>query len=59
VSSEEIAELLGREETRYVKRLLRAWNEEPEEFAEYVRELEEILDLRKKLSERGARRGST
>ena len=50
VSSEELTEFLRRVEARYIRRLFKAWEDEPEEFAEYVRELEEVIDLRKKIS---------
>lgn len=51
MSSEELIEFPRRIESRYIRRLFKAWEDEPEEFAEYVRELEEVIDLRKKISE--------
>ena len=47
--SEDLHELLTVVEAAYTKRLLKAWYRDPESFPEYVRELEEIIDLRRKL----------
>jgi hypothetical protein len=52
-SSEELCEFLARIEAVYVKRLLKAWHRDPEAFPEYVRQLEELVDLRRKLCAQG------
>ncbi|MDV3292943.1 MAG: hypothetical protein LYZ70_01575 [Nitrososphaerales archaeon] len=50
MSNQELGEFLARVEARYARRLLRAWQRDPEDFPEYVRQLEEIIDLRRKIS---------
>ena len=47
--TESIEEFLRRVEALYVRRLPKAWSRDPEHIAEYVRQLEEIIDLRRKM----------
>lgn len=47
--TEGIEEFLLKVESLYVRRLPRAWSRDPEHFPEYVKQLEEIIDLRKKM----------
>jgi hypothetical protein len=49
MSVEGLRELLAKVEAAYTKRLLMAWYRDPESFPEYVRQLEEIIDLRRKM----------
>lgn len=46
---EEVCEFLAKVEAVYVKRLVRSWVRDPESFAEYIRQLEDVIDLRKKI----------
>ena len=47
--TESIEEFLLKVESLYVRRLPRAWSRDPEHFPEYVKQLEEIIDLRRKI----------
>jgi hypothetical protein len=49
MSSEELRALLTKVEAAYTKRLLISWYRDPEAFPEWVRQLEEIIDLKRKL----------
>jgi hypothetical protein len=49
--TESIEEFLQRAEVLYIRRLPRAWSRDPELFPEYVKQLEEIIELRRKISE--------
>jgi hypothetical protein len=49
MSNEDLRALLAIVEAAYTKRLLKAWYRDPESFPEYVRQLEEIIDLRRKM----------
>ena len=48
-SDEDVCKFLTRVEEAYTKRLPRAWSRDPESFDEYVRQLEDVIDLRMKL----------
>ena len=47
--TESIEEFLRKVEAVYAKRLPRAWSRDPEHFPDYVKQLEEIIDLRRKM----------
>ena len=49
MSNEELRRFLANVEAAYKRRLTIAWYRDPESFHEYVRQLEDIIDLRKKL----------
>jgi hypothetical protein len=49
LSSEDLREFLANIEAAYTKRLLIAWHRDPESFPEYLKLLEEVIDLRRKL----------
>ncbi len=46
---EDLCRFLEKVEAAYIKRLLKAWTRDPEAFPEYARQLEETIDLRKKV----------
>jgi hypothetical protein len=46
---EDLRLFLARVEAAYRKRLPRAWQRDPESFPDYVRQLEAIIDLRRKM----------
>jgi hypothetical protein len=46
---ENLCRFLAKVEAAYIKRLLKAWTRDPEAFPEYARQLEEIIDLRRKM----------
>lgn len=46
---EDLCGFLERVEAVYVKRLLKAWIRDPESFPEYVKQLEDVIDLRRKV----------
>ena len=47
---ERIRKLLADIEASYTRALISAWKRDPENFHDYVIRLEEIIDLRRKLS---------
>lgn len=49
VSSEKLCEFLQSVEARYRNRLLVSWERDPEGFLDNVIQLEEIIDLRRKI----------
>ena len=49
MSNEDLRALLAVVEVAYTRRLLRAWNRDPESFPDYVKQLGEIIDLRRKV----------
>lgn len=49
--TESIEGFLQRVEALCVRRLPRAWSRDPGHFPDYVKQLEEIIDLRRKMSE--------
>ncbi len=49
MSDEGVCEFLARVEAAYTKRLVRAWVRDPESFDEYVKQLEDVIDLRMKI----------
>ncbi len=49
MSSEELHALIANVEAAYTKRLLISWYRAPEAFPEWVRQLEEKIDLKRKL----------
>lgn len=49
MSEEDVCRFLTRVEAAYTKRLVRAWARDPESFDEYVRQLEDLVDLRLKI----------
>jgi len=49
MSDEGVCEFLTRVEAAYTKRLVRAWVRDPESFDEYVKQLEDVIDLRTKI----------
>jgi hypothetical protein len=46
---EEVCEFLAKVEALHVKRLIRSWVRDPESFATNVRQLEDVIDFRKKI----------
>ncbi len=48
--TERVGELLAEIEAAYTNALVRAWRRDPEHFHAYVTRLEEVIDLRRKLS---------
>lgn len=49
MSKEDVCRFLEKVEERYVRRLIKAWERDPESFPEYVRQLEDVIDLRRKI----------
>jgi hypothetical protein len=49
VPEEDLCRFLERVEERYVRRLVKSWERDPESFPEYVRQLEDVIDLRRKV----------
>ena len=49
MSDEDVCRFLTRVEDAYTKRLVRAWATDPESFDEYVKQLEDVKDLRTKI----------
>jgi len=49
MSDEDVCKFLARVEAAYTKRLVRAWARDPESFDEYVKQLEDVIDLRMKI----------
>jgi hypothetical protein len=49
MSDEDVCRFLTRVEAAFTKRLVRAWARDPESFDEYVKQLEDVIDLRTKI----------
>ncbi len=49
MSEQDVCEFLKRVEAAYTKRLVKGWERDPESFDEYVRQLENVIDLRGKI----------
>lgn len=49
MSEQDACEFLRRVEGAYKRRLVRAWERDAESFDDYVRQLENVIDLRAKI----------
>ncbi len=45
----ELCDFIAKVETAYSRRLLKSWERDPESFPEYLRQLEEVIDLKAKI----------